>query len=87
MEREFTNGKQEKYTMENGKMEPNMATASGKAKTEIPTSANGSQVKPTAMEFTPGQAVINMRENGKSDSNMAKALTFLLMEMYLLELT
>lgn len=65
MERVFTNGRQEKYTMENGSAEPKKAMESGKAKMAIPILANGRAVRLMALGCTLGLQAISTRGSGR----------------------
>ena len=61
MAKESTNGTLERFMTVNGTMAEKKDTECGKAKTEIPTSANGRTLKRTVMVFIPGHLGINMK--------------------------
>ena len=62
--KEYTPGKAVRYMMENGRMEPNQDTASGKEHTVKAILDNGKAVKLKDSEFMYGVTGISMKVNG-----------------------
>jgi hypothetical protein len=79
MEKEYTCGAMEKFTMVNGKMALKKAMVYGKVFLEILILENGRIAKPTVMECINGKMVTGMKESGKIVSNMDKEQIYLLM--------
>jgi hypothetical protein len=66
MAREFTNGRLEKFMMENGAVAVKKVTEYGKEKTVTPTLENGKTQKLTVMVYTHGHRGINTKANGRN---------------------
>ena len=65
MEEGFTNGKRERFMMENGRMGRKMVMVYGEESLEIATLESGKTVKQKVMECMFGKMVINMKESGR----------------------